>query len=310
MITRPPPQFGTADKIRIDRQWTLFGERYPDFCIVREYKFRSEGIFVTTPGATVDAERRAEAQSYHDEIIALDDAELDARWIEHQRAEAARHEAEHPLNAALATDAVYDFYSKTSYWSLEEGVSLLLERDPKGLNSESVKKYRSPPWIGRQFIALLDLARRAAKMRQLSYQGTPGFFLAWAKRNRIAVPEALERAIADHGHQVADWKTLSDQQAVRIAELTQQIEELTGARKAKLLPAPVGALGTLERSSLLKIILGMAMASYEHDPRATRTRTVSGMLQDFDTLGIAIGDDTIRKYLHEAAEFAPPPETE
>lgn len=69
-------------------------------------------------------------------------------------------------------------------------------------------------------------------------------------------------------------------------------------------------LSTRERQKLLQILLGMAIACYGHDPRATRTTTASAILTDLDTVGISVSDDTIRKYLRDSAEFAPPPKAE
>ncbi|WP_420434737.1 hypothetical protein [Hyphobacterium sp.] len=300
----------TAEQRKIDRQWDLFGEKHPEYCVAGFQKYRPEGLFLAAEGESTDENREAEARAYHDEIVALDDVQLETRWTELQGLKAAQREAAHPLNSRIATDAVYDHFAKAAYWTLDEGVALLLERDPKGLNSEAVKKHRPPPTIGHRFTELRDLARRAAKMQQLAYENLPGFFLAWAKRNRLPIPDELASAIEGHGIQVADWKSIADQRAELIAALEAKIERLEASSPSQPSQATDDGLGARERSTLLKIVLGMAIANYKHDPYATRTTTASAMLQDFDTLGIAVSDDTIRKYLREAAEYAPPPETE
>ncbi len=67
-------------------------------------------------------------------------------------------------------------------------------------------------------------------------------------------------------------------------------------------------LSTREQNSLLKILLGMAIANYKHDPRAGRNSTAPEIAKDMETIGMSIDPDTVRKWLRAAAEFAPDPE--
>ena len=59
-------------------------------------------------------------------------------------------------------------------------------------------------------------------------------------------------------------------------------------------------LGNSERNQLLKIVLGLALATYNHDPKAKRTDTATQVVSDLGRFGITINDDTVRKYLKEA----------
>jgi hypothetical protein len=70
-------------------------------------------------------------------------------------------------------------------------------------------------------------------------------------------------------------------------------------------------LKTRERDTLLRLILGMAIRGYGHDPSARKTETVSQITKDLEHLGIPVSDETIRKYLKEAAGLLPgkPPKT-
>lgn len=289
----------TADQIKIDRQWDLFGEEYSEHCIGEFLRFRSEGIFVKGKDDGASGEREDAARAFHDEIVALDDAQLESRWKELM---AAQREAAHPLNARVANAAIYDYYAKAAYWTLDEGVALLLERDPKALNSESVKYYSPRPSIGNRFIELRDLARRAARMQQLAHENISGFFLAWAKRNRLTVPEFLEKAITDHGIQVADWKSIADQRAEQLATLKAELDLLRAQDTIKRRPK---SAETIEKQTRLKLIIGLAITSYRHDPQANRTTTASAIRRDLETIGMSMDEDTIRKILSEASEFAP-----
>jgi hypothetical protein len=63
---------------------------------------------------------------------------------------------------------------------------------------------------------------------------------------------------------------------------------------------------TAERETLLKMLLGMAIAAYQFDPVAKRnTATGSNrgsIAADLEDLGLAVDPDTIRKHLAEAIE--------
>lgn len=55
------------------------------------------------------------------------------------------------------------------------------------------------------------------------------------------------------------------------------------------------------RTSLLKMVLGMAMKRYKHDPRAKKNTAVAMIVRDLDMAGISISNDTVLAYLQEAA---------
>ena len=72
------------------------------------------------------------------------------------------------------------------------------------------------------------------------------------------------------------------------------------------MPAPAPSsdeLGTRERSSLLKIIYGMAVASpYQFDPEAKRSEVAVTIASACAAAGCQVDEDTVRKYLREAAQ--------
>ena len=57
-------------------------------------------------------------------------------------------------------------------------------------------------------------------------------------------------------------------------------------------------------------IIGTAIKGYGYDPRAGRSGTVREIADDLRLAGLALDVDTIRKYLNEAKELLPGPETE
>lgn len=66
-------------------------------------------------------------------------------------------------------------------------------------------------------------------------------------------------------------------------------------------------LSTLERETLLKLVIGMAVDGYGYDPVAKRSPLAKELEDSFNKLGIPITDDTIRKWLKESAELLPQP---
>lgn len=75
--------------------------------------------------------------------------------------------------------------------------------------------------------------------------------------------------------------------------------------KSNLKPGPDSVdkpLSTAERSTLLKLVIGMAMKGYSYDPEASKSPVPKEIADDLAGLGIAITDDTVRKYLNQAAK--------
>lgn len=64
-------------------------------------------------------------------------------------------------------------------------------------------------------------------------------------------------------------------------------------------------LSDKERSSLLKMIIGMAIEGYRYDPAAKRGPTASEIASDLQLLGISLDEDTIRRWLKEAVQELP-----
>ena len=80
------------------------------------------------------------------------------------------------------------------------------------------------------------------------------------------------------------------------------------------MPLPVNAaaenpekpLSNREQDTLLKLVIGMAVKGYSHNPAAAKSSAPKDIADDLASLGISVSDDTVRKYLKEAAEFVLP----
>lgn len=62
---------------------------------------------------------------------------------------------------------------------------------------------------------------------------------------------------------------------------------------------------TKERETVLKLILGMAMAGYKFDPKALRNSATTEITTDLERLGLGLDQDTVRNWLKEASGLMP-----
>lgn len=73
------------------------------------------------------------------------------------------------------------------------------------------------------------------------------------------------------------------------------------AEPSPLVAADDRQMGTRERDTLLKLVVGMAVEAYRYDPNAARSAIPAEIASDLAKHGVAVTDDTVRKYLKEAA---------
>lgn len=288
-----------------------------------------------------DPAAQKEIAAYQQELFALSP---DVVWQMH-RSEKVKEGIEdlQRRNSKLAKDffdqpqilADFKHWSRAAYWSLEEALALSFGWNPALVNWLSVGAHVPHSELAAEYARLRDLAHRAKVMGQLHDIMLPGFFIAWARRNQQAFPEALEALVVASGHQVADWKTAYDSLKERTEELESERQEelarLNTARhsmgielqstlaqneallrenadlKAKV-ESPMRKGDTLsrrERESLMKLVIGMAIAGYKYRPGANRNAATAEIAGDLATSGIPLDEDTVRKWLQEAAELLP-----
>lgn len=65
------------------------------------------------------------------------------------------------------------------------------------------------------------------------------------------------------------------------------------------------SLSDKERTSLLKMVIGMAIEGYGYDPKARRSPIAGEIASALQLRGISLDEDTVRKWLKEAAQHLP-----
>jgi len=231
--------------------------------------------------------------------------------IEHQqRLEAKRWErdAKYFFNRPDA-EADFRHWFQIAYWKIDEAVALSLGRDPEKVNPTKLGRFKvdeSP--LLREFARRHEVFSRASIAYQLRNSNSPGDVLEWADSIGLIVDARLLEAAERWCQPPTPWKAQYEAAATRNAELEAELAEarsVSGKDKNR----PQSAL-TRERNTLLKLVMGLAISSYSHDARAPRTTTASAIRRDLDSIGMPIDEDTIRKLLTEAAQFAPDPPVE
>jgi hypothetical protein len=264
-----------------------------------------------------------------DELHRLLQQELErAARIERERREEAARFFNQPEAMANARS-----WGEAAYWSLGEAVALAFRRNPNVVMLSNVQPYAGVSPFAAKFVDLHAHVSRAAEAGTLSlvfsllpsYAVAPVHFIDWMDNRGEAfdphVRAAVERISGP------SWQTVAQNLAARMDDITAarqadiaflEDENLTLSNEVARLKAEITALQSAEkpldpreRSTLYKLVLGLAMKHYEHDPHSGRkTNSAPRIRDDLALLGLSVSDDTIRKILVAAGEHAPDPEAE
>ena len=90
-----------------------------------------------------------------------------------------------------------------------------------------------------------------------------------------------------------------------LAQATSNNSALLEQTKSKLAEAiQDDAIGTTERKSLLTIVIASAVGGYGYDPKSNKSPAATEIASEAQRLGLKTSDDTVRKYLKEAATIS------
>lgn len=318
-----------------------------DWLVAR--KFRNlDKLYVLGGLPDAPAVQLVQKKQYADELRQMAPAVLQSAYT-HALREASKIE---PGNKDLVerqliynlprAKADFEHWSKMSYWTLEESTALSFGRDPEFINWKALESGALISSFSQDYWRIRELAHRAKHMGQLSDPVSPGFFIAWAKRNEITFSAELESRVKARGQQIADWKTHYDNARSEIgkaqdeikkasAEMAAHREAMAGviARKDELIAAQRRELAEIgsrleavlkeptaaspperpmgkERESLLKLVIGMAVEGYKFNPKAGRSDVTGEITKDLERAGVPLDSDTVRKWVREGADLLPP----
>ncbi len=288
----------------------LVGRRFP------WTRFPARSIASSHRSTITDA-ARAGARELKAELEGLSASDLAARYAAEQQ-----EYADLQIAAAVAAEAAMFYnlpdamadirhWSRAAYWTLEEATALALGRDPARVNSKALAAYKDRSGLPSRYFRQLDLAKRALWAGQLYDPVLPTVYLAWAKRMQLEMAADLVGSVEELGLPIADWKSLYETASAALT--AQEAATRRALETVTLLQGELAAtrtevaqsLGTRERESLLKLVIGMAKKGYSYDPAALRSDRVPEIVGDLERCGIALSADTVRKYLRQGAELLP-----
>lgn len=212
-------------------------------------------------------------------------------------------EEEERLNhdGSLLCEDDYDFWCKADHWSDDEFIGLLVGRQPQRISQMLLNSLTPKTECGQNARKLATLLSRARDKRHLDWLASPSSLIAWAMIKQLELPECLLSAAEKYGLLSEEEETQSPHRAG--ADLTNVLR----MKPDQSVPTTnaSSSTATKEKESLLKMVIGMAVEGYAHDPEKRRTPTAKEISDDLAKNGMSLDEDTIRKYLKAGAELLP-----
>lgn len=273
------------------------------------------------------------AEQYRQTIAALDKAEMEQLYKQELQ---KYHEEQDQQRFFNQPDAIADFeyWSRAAHWTLDEAIALTFGKDPRVVTwsrLEKILSHTSP--FSKKFRDLRELTARAKKWEKLYDPVLPSIYIAWARQNDIEFSKKLEEMLVARGNHIPNWKKAYDAllekstqnlsetrrllaekdkliqdtfEKIKALEIRKSAIEEKQQAQAQARKAPEKPLKTVERATVCKMIIGMAMDAYGYNPNSSKSTIAKELEGILDRLGMSVSDDTIRRWLTEAAELLPP----
>lgn len=73
----------------------------------------------------------------------------------------------------------YDFWKRTAYWTIEEGIALTLDKEPREFNAKTLETAPRDIPVVASFFEWLELGARAVSKAKIAEMPLPSEFLEW-----------------------------------------------------------------------------------------------------------------------------------
>lgn len=231
--------------------------------------------------------------------------------------------------------ADFDRWSAVQFWTLEEGVALSFGFDPRVVNSRVMRNCPEHPFAA-EFDRRLDLARRAVDGGRLSTRSPPGHYIRWAKGRGITFPDGLVQAVKSLSRTKSTNSTTTSPSGLKIlinksSEIAlgmadyvygfnpaqpheQEYEHIVADLHDAGIAVTVESVRRCLKphddlyenlpevgETLGKVVLGIAIIHFQHDPKARRSRAPNLIATALEASGGEADEDTIRARLKKAA---------
>jgi len=215
-----------------------------------------------------------------------------------------------PDREELWVNASFEWWARAPFWSADECAALKLGKDPGQISGLDIDQLVRTARFGSTLEHIREEILEAQANKELPERIRPVEFLAWAREHDIRVPAKLEQAVADNGYDVAALQNQCQRLRRQNQKLLYELDRLRGGVPAskKDVSKKKGDLSSKERSSLLKMVIAMAVTKYGYDPKASRNPAAKDIADEIHARGMRLDEDTCRKRLREAADEEWPPQ--
>jgi cell division protein FtsB len=205
----------------------------------------------------------------------------------------------------------YQKWARAPFWSIEECIALMFERDPATANTNFFESLAHDPLRASKYQAVL----KAQSNKELMERIRPVEFLDWTKTHGIDLSHELKQAIHANEFDIAQLQARYEKLTERHERLRSENRKLhyeldrlkaasTLQQQQKEAPQP-NELSTKERTSLYKLVIGMAIGGYKWDRKRTKNAATTLITSDLQNNGVGLDQDTVLKFLREASGVLP-----
>lgn len=182
----------------------------------------------------------------------------------------------------------FSYWAKLSFWTIAQSTALLIGEDPDTVLEGDAPAPNCPDDVKAAFFQMFRLLDSHIRLSGVGANQPPTEIIEWALHARVDPPSALVEAARAQG------RTLIEKHA---KETRDRDDAATGDAEKPL--------GERERSTLLRIIIGMAIGGYGYNPDDKRSDAATTISSDLERFGLDGSAQTIRNKLHEARELLP-----
>ena len=211
-------------------------------------------------------------------------------------------------------DADVSLWGRKAYWTIDEATALLFVKAPEQVQFRWVEDHEGQYDFADEYLRVHELIEEAVNASILPNPIPPRLLLSWADHHSVSIPDTIRSAVAARDVEISELVAERDRLTEAQRKLRRELEEARYAadclRSAQTKPENIELdaardLSERERQSLYKLIIGMAIKGYGHNPfdASKATKKSKEIAGDVALLGMSIDEDTVRKYLTEAKEL-------
>ncbi|MEQ8178791.1 MAG: hypothetical protein RIC52_10595 [Amphiplicatus sp.] len=207
------------------------------------------------------------------------------------------------MNEYNLIDSRASHYAKLLHWNAEEAVCLLLGKNPNIVLQRIARSSSSAFERTIEYRELKQIFNRSAHLIGHGDKFSPINVLEWGIHYEVSVPKFLIGHVEKFHGPIQQWNPSEGYLALRRAPV---LPKSGASRKGLDKPDDVreadgDELNLKAKTSLLRLVAGMAICGYSFNPNAERNNAIRDIEGDLYKLGIPLNNQTIRAWLHEAA---------